>query len=1026
MVQKTERSNRQGLEFVMEFQVLGPVELRISGRALNAGHARQRAVLAVLLLDLGHVVPTERLIDRVWGETPPAAVRNALYGYIARLRAVITGADDGEATLSRRQGGYLLQADPEQVDLHRFRRIARQAMTAADDEAAEQLLRQALSLWHGPALTGVDSPWLNAMHDTLELERQAALLDLNDIRLRRGQHTAVAAELVSQSTAAPGDERLIGQLMLALYRCGRQADALRQYGQTRRYLADELGTDPAPQLQQLHQQILRADPVLAAPAPATRGNADAPVPRELPGDVAAFTGRATELAALDELLLGAPATTAAVISTVSGTAGVGKTALAVHWAHHAASHFPGGQLYVNLRGYDPDQPVSSAAGLAGLLRSLGVRGHDIPPDETERATRYRSLLAGKRMLIVLDNAATTEQVRPLLPGNPDCRVIVTSRDSLAGLVARHGARRIDLDLLPRTDAVGLLRELIGTRVDSEPDAAGTLAEQCARLPLALRVAAELAAARPATRIGELVWELGDEQRRLDLLDAGGEKRTAVRAIFSWSYDQLDHDAARAFRLAALHPGAHFDVYAVAALTASTHEQARRSLETLIRAHLLQNVGRDRYAVHDLLRAYARQLAAERDGEQNARAALTRLFDLYLSTAAAAMDTRYPAERHRRPRVAAGQAPAPVVARPDEAMAWLDSERLNMIAMTAHAAHHGWPAHVTQLSGTIRRYLDHGGHVSDAVFIHTLACLAARQTGDLAAEAEALMALGVVDWRQGNYERAADCHEQARALFGQAGNPVGQARALHNRGLVEQERSAYPLATDCQRQSLALFRDAGDSTGQAGALNSLGVIAEDLGQYQEAARYYREALARYRETGYKTAEATALTNLGNMVSRLGEYEQAAELHQQALALFRQAGHRWGAGTALRNLGVVDYQLGNHGQAAARQREALQVFREIGEPAGEAECRYELGLVLLAAGHPGDARRELTIALRLASQIGRKILQGHAHDGLGRTHHASGELDLSREHWNLALALFTELALPAADEVRAQLAALGDEP
>jgi len=445
----------------MEFRVLGPVEALAAAQPLDIGHARQRSVLAVLLLDLGHVVPAERLIDRVWGEDPPASVRNVLYGYVARLKAVI--ADPGDpgdpgVRLTRRAGGYLLEADPERLDSYRFHRLIAAAATADDDQAAA-LLRGALALWQGQALAGLDSPWLCGMREALEQQRIAAVLDSGDIALRQGRHGELITALTVETVAYPAEERLIGQLMLALYRSGRQAEALRRFEQVRQTLAGEYGADPGPALRALHQQILKADSSLTLPAPAARG---ALVPRELPADVSAFTGRVAELAELDRLVgdpgaqraVKAGRAVAVVISVISGTAGVGKTALAVHWAHEAARRFPDGQLYVNLRGYDPGQPVPAADALAGFLRSLGVPGQDIPPEENERAARYRSLLAGKQMLIVLDNAGSADQVRPLLPGSRTCAVVVTSRDGLIGLVARDGAARLDLDVLPLAEVAG--------------------------------------------------------------------------------------------------------------------------------------------------------------------------------------------------------------------------------------------------------------------------------------------------------------------------------------------------------------------------------------------------------------------------------------------------------------------------------------------------------------------------------------------------------------------------------------------
>jgi DNA-binding SARP family transcriptional activator len=1025
----------------MEFRVLGPVEIRVGERMLAAGHARQRAVLAALLFDLGRVVPAERLIDRVWGEDPPPTARATLQGYIARLRATLASDAGHGVTLSRRQGGYLLQADPDQLDLLRFRNLTAQAGTAADNDTAEWLLRQALALWHGPALAGAESPWLTTMRDTLELERHAARLDLNDISLRLGQHAALTPELISQAAANRGDERLIGQLMLALYRSGRQAEALRWFEKTRGHLADELGTDPALQLSELHQQILRADPALALTPPGAPGTPGAgatlaagsppatPMPRELPADVAAFTGRADELAELDQILLGgsggAEHPMAAVISAVSGTAGVGKTALAVHWAHHAAAQFPDGQLYVNLRGYDPDQPITAAEALATFLRSLGVPGQDIPQQETERASRYRSLLAGKRMLILLDNAATVDQVRPLLPGHPECRALVTSRDALAGLVARDGAHRLNLDLLPRDDAVALLHELIGARATAEAAAVARLAKQCARLPLALRVAAELATARPATPVADLVTELEDEQRRLDQLDTSGDARTAVRAVFSWSYRSLNDDAARAFRLAGLHPGLDFDAYALTALTGSTLDQTRRELDVLVRAHLMQPGKPSRYGMHDLLRAYARELSESSDSEDGPSAATTRLFDYYLHTTANAMDILYPAESARRPRVPQPGVPFPWLANGEEAIAWLEAERSNLVAFGAHAAGNRWPGHATQLSEIVFNYLSRAGHHAEAFAICTHARSAARRTGDRDAEGTAESALGIIDWRQARYGSAITCFEQALRLFRDAGDNNRQARVLNNLGLVHYMLGAYERAAGLHRQALALHRLTADPKGEAIALNNLGYAELRQGHYQQAAAHLRDALMLAREAGDPACESMALNNLGDVELNQGRYESAAARQRQSITIAQATSNRAGEAYALTSLGDAELRLGRCQQAASHHRQALALFADAGERSGQAAALNGLGEAALASGRAGHAAAHHADALSIAAQIGERYQQARAYNGLGCAAHAASDDRGAVENLRHALALYAVLSVPEVGEVRVRLAALDSD-
>jgi DNA-binding SARP family transcriptional activator/Tfp pilus assembly protein PilF len=1031
----------------MEFGVLGPVEIWADGLLVNAGHARQRAVLAVLAMDAGRVVPLDLLIDRVWGEDPPRSVRNLVYGYVARLKALIVSVQEPDVRLSRRPGGYLLQAAPDQVDLGRFRRLVAGAAAAADDERAAAGLREAVALWRGPALAGLDSPWLNAMRATLELERTAAVLDLTDIRLRRGEHAALAGELTGQAAAAPSDERLTGQLMLALYRCGRQAEALRWYEQTRRHLAGELGADPGPVLQALHQRILRADPGLAAPpaaiqaaAPGTgsapSGPRAAPPPRELPVDVSAFTGRTAELAELDQLLTGGPAEDSAtagldapagraptaVISAVSGTAGVGKTALAVHWAHLAADQFPDGQLHVNLRGYDPDRPVAAADALAGFLRALGVPGQDIPDDADERAARYRSLLAGKRMLVVLDNASEAEQVRPLLPGTPGCAVLVTSRDSLAGLVARDGATRLDLDLLPPDEAVSLLRELIGERADADSEACAALADQCCRLPLALRVAAELAAARPAVPLTGLVAELVDQQRRLDLLAAAGDPRSAVRAVFSWSYRNLSADAARTFRLVGLHPGPDFDPYATAALTAATLSRARKLLEVLARAHLIHPTGRDRYALHDLLRAYARDLAATDDDDRHT--AKTRLFDHYLQATASAMDTLYPAERHRRPPIKASATPAAAFTEPAAALGWLDDHRAVLIAVAAQCAEQGWPGHATRIGVILARHLEISGYLPEAFLMHGHARSAARKTGDRAAEATALANLGILDGMQSRYDQAALHFRQSLALSREIGHRSVQARALAGLGNIEASQGRYDQAASNHRQALVLFREIGERFGEARVLDNLGMIDRYQGRYHQSLTHHQQALALLRDIGDRQGETRAVFHVGAAYRRQGHFDQAVEYLGRSLALSQELGDTDGEALSLSEIGALEAAQARWKQATGHHERALDLWREIGNRSGEAIGLNGLGEVLLAAGQPDDARLRYDTAMAIASQIGDKYEQARAHNGLGRAHRAIGEQDQARSHWQQALSLFTELGAPEADQVRGHLATDGN--
>jgi tetratricopeptide (TPR) repeat protein len=524
----------------------------------------------------------------------------------------------------------------------------------------------------------------------------------------------------------------------------------------------------------------------------------------------------------------------------------------------------------------------------------GLWGDEPPSSAVNSVHVY---VAGLRRVLEPRRASRAPgQVRPLLPGTPSCFVLVTSRDSLTGLVARHGARRLGLDPLPPTDAVTLLRALIGGRVDADPAAAGTLAGQCARLPLALRVAAEFAVGRPDLTLAELTGALAAEHRRLDLLDAGGDPRTAVRAVLSWSYRHLPPAAAQAFRLAGLHPAAELSTSAAAALFGSSAGHAAGLLGQLCRAHLVHRAGPGRYAMHDLLRAYAASLTvpgdpddpAAPDGPGERGPALTRLLDYYLGAAAAAMDVLFPAERHRRPQVARPEPLAPALDSPAAARAWLDAEREALLAVTAHAAACGWPGHATQLSGTLSRYLETGGHYAEAAAVHTQARRAAQLAGDRAAEAHALNSLGIVSGRLGRYQQGAGYLREALAMFRELDDHTGAARALGNLGSGEWRQGRYTEAARYHHQSLALFRQAGDELGEARALTDLGTLACRRGRYPEAASYHRRALGLFRDIGERVGEAEALNGLGEVLLAMGQPSRARAQHAAALELATEIG------------------------------------------------------------------------------------------------------------------------------------------
>ncbi|HEV2371011.1 MAG TPA: BTAD domain-containing putative transcriptional regulator [Streptosporangiaceae bacterium] len=1024
---------------LLRVQLLGPVQAWRDGQELDLGHPRQRAVLAVLAMASGRVVSRDELIDAVW-DKPPARADTTLYSYVSRLRKALEPGTGGRARaelLATAGVGYVLQAAVTQVDATVFVAgldTGRRARAADDPAGAASALAGALELWHGTALAGMDGQWAEAQRVRLGEARMVAVEEWAAVRLELGHHADTATELAALVESHPLREELRRLLMLALYGSGRQAEALALFHDTRQVLARQLGIEPSPGLRRVHQQILTADPALglpprgvglgaeakaapprAAPPKAAEPKTAAPkvmAPRQLPADVSVFTGRQAELAHLDRLR-------GPVVSVVTGSAGVGKTALVVHWAHQAAKWFPDGQLYVNLRGYHPSSPVSATEALARFLHALGVADAEIPLGEAERAALWRSVMADRRLLVVLDNAANVAQVRPLLPGAGPAMVLVTSRDSLSGLIAVDGAHRLPLGLLTGPEAVTLLRSLIGQRVDADTPAAERLASQCARLPLALRVAAELAASRPDEPLHVLTSELAAQPGTAELLDPGGDPHSAVATVFSWSYQHLDPDAAQMFRLVGLHPATHFGAYAAAALTAGLASSAqsaastasaarvRRLLATLARAHLLAPGTRGRYSMHDLLRSYAAGLAAAHEGEQACRAALTGLFDYYLAACAAAMDALVPAERHRRPDPPPTPVPLPDVATPASARAWLDAELPTLTAVAGHAADQGWPTHAIRLAATIAGgYLDLG-HFTEGIVILGHALAAAQSVGDRAAQVRALVSLGHIHSEQAHPGQAIASLKAAVEIARDMDDRMLQGRALGTLASAYSLQGHYQQARDCYEQALVAFRELGEAVGEATNLANLGLLDIRQGRYADATGIYEQALALFRRIGHRLGECNALCNLGEAYYRRGDYELATTHQREALAASREIGWQMGEAYALNGLGDIFHRQGRYGQAMASQAEAAVLFAEVGDREGEACALNSTGETLLATGELEQARACHVQAESLATRSGDQRERARALTRLAEVCLALGQHEAAEGHRDQGLALYREI-------------------
>ncbi|MGW7695906.1 BTAD domain-containing putative transcriptional regulator [Streptomyces asiaticus] len=913
------------------FGVLGAITVWRDGTPVDVGHARQRLVLAALAVDAGQVVPTGPLVDRVWGVGVPRRGREALYAYVSRLRQALAGTG---AELVREQGGYRLAAETDAVDVLRFRETACRARAAGGGEEAAALWETALGLWRGEAFAGADTPWFNAQRSVLEAERFTGELDLMDVRLRLGQHGRALPELAARAEAHPLDERVAGQLMLALYRCGRQTEALEHHERVRRRLAEETGLDPSPPLVLLRQRILTADPALdLAPvtAPVTPRRRPRPVPQQLPAPPVTFVGRERELATLDDLCGTAEGEGTLDIAAISGVGGVGKTWLALRWAHRNLPRFPDGQLYVNLRGFAPAAgPVPAAAAVRGFLGALGVDPQETPADPEAQAGLYRSLIADRRMLIMLDNARDADQVRPLLPGAGGCVVLVTSRDRLTGLVAANGARPCAVDPLTDGEARLLLeRHLRRVRRTDDPKAFDAIAAACAGLPLALAVVAARVAVTPRFPLRTLAAELHDTQLGLDVF-SGGDTATDVRAVFSWSYHALGTDAARLFRLLGLHPGPDISLPAMAGLAGLPVSRVRPLLAELARVHLVGEVTPGRYALHDLLRAYAGELARTVDPEADRRAARRRVVEHYLHTADRAAGLLDPhRDRVPLPPAVPGACPQEMA---DQAAAldWFTAEHAVLLGVVDLATGADLDAGAWWLARNLETYFDYRGHWHDWAAVQRIALGAAQRLGDPAWQAGAHRGLGNCLTQMGRLDEGHRHFRHALDLYERLGDPVRQAHVHRGLGWVCGRLGDHRDALGHNERALTLYRQAGHRAGEALALNNVGWVHAVLGDYRQTLDYCARAVSVNQEIEDRHAEAGAWDSLGYAHHHLAEYPAAVTCYARALHLVRGFGDRYNETEILNHLGDTQLAAGDLDAARAARGQALEIALEIGHP------------------------------------------------------------------------------------------------
>jgi DNA-binding SARP family transcriptional activator/predicted negative regulator of RcsB-dependent stress response len=943
----------------LRFGVLGPVRAWRDGTPLATGSPQQRALLAALLLRGGRTATASELIDALWGEEPPSQALAAVRTYASRLRKVL-----GPEVLVSESGGYALRTAALDVTTAQDLAAEAEKLRAAGDRAgARERLARALDLWDGEVLASVPGPYAEAQRARLEEWRLGLLETRLDVDLEIGAHAEAVSELTALTAAHPLRERLRELLMLALYRSGRQAEALAVYADTRRLLADELGVDPAPELSRLQQRILRADAELARPVeePAPAATAVAR-PAQLPATVPDFTGRASFVRDLGDRLATAEGHVMAV-SALAGIGGVGKTTLAVHVAHAARPHFPDGQLYVDLQGAGARAAAPETV-LGSFLRALGTPDAAIPDSLEDRAALYRSTLDGRRVLVLLDNARDAAQIRPLLPGTAGCAALVTSRIRMVDLA---GAHLVDLDVMSPEEALQLFTRIVGEeRVSAEREAALDVVAACGFLPLAIRIAASRLAARRTWTVSVLAAKLADERRRLDELQAGD---LAVKATFELGYGQLEPAQARAFRLLGLADGPDISLAAAAAVLDLPPHDAEDLLEALVDTSLVESAAPGRYRYHDLVRLYARA-CADRDEQPptEKEAALSRLLDFYLSTAARVYAIERPGDRlvdHLEPTEYEGL----TFTDRHEAQDWLYAEANCLLACVRQSA--TGPTTLRRAVDLLWASLDlaeSGANSREYEAVATVLREAAGAAGDVRAQGRAANTLAYVHHYQGRFDQAAREAEEVAALAGSVEDRLPMCWALNVMGAVALYQGRHPDGDRHFSHAIDEFRNVGDRAGEASALCNLSRLRLAAGQREDAIRMAQQGAAMYDEMGHSLKGANGRYALGLALTENGQLAAATRQLREALAVFVESRQRLWEGMTLFRLAEVDIAARRYGAAAAGSEKALTVLRGIGGDWRRGNVLTVLGRALDALGQSGRARVCWQEALDIYEELG----------------------------------------------------------
>jgi DNA-binding SARP family transcriptional activator len=983
----------------VRLDLLGPSRLvDETGSDIDVPSARQRVLLAALVLSPNQIVSVDELVELVWDGRPPTGAVRTLRVYVARLRAVL-----GDANANRvvtREPGYLWRTDPGEVDVREFETLCgrgAESLRAGDWAEAADRLAQALRLWRGVPLVDVPSQMLrDRTLPRLERLRADALEGRIEADLHLGRHREVVAELRQLIEAEPVRESLYALLMLALYRSGRPSDALTVFHDARRVLADELGVDPSPELRDLHERILVTDPGLAvAPPPNDAGSRPF---LSMRGDLPDFVGRQDELRRLTALIEDSPTGTVAALA-VNGMAGVGKTAFCVHAAHHLAARFPDGQIFLELHGHTPGQPpVPVSDALGSLLAAAGVDPTRIPPSVDDRARLWRTRSAELALLLLLDDAASAEQVRPLLPGTSRSLVLISSRHDLAGL---DGVRPLTLDVLPTADGMLMVRRISGRDLD-EHALADIVTTRCGRLPLAIALVAARLRGHPAWTGEYLLDLLADSDDDLEPLRAGDR---SVRAAFQMSLDHLPSSRQHLFGLLGVVPGSAFDAHAIAALADTTVASARADLDACHEDHLLQETAPGRYRLHDLLRAYARSLAADLPPEVR-RDALRRLRDYYLyaaRTAATLLPPRRTASRAPRP---ATPVPTPSLLTRAAAQRWFETELSTLVACVEQAAVDE-PPWVADITDALHAFLCLAGDRQLAQHIYRTALDATVATGNRADEAIAHHDLCMMFWLAGDDVSAADHAQRSHELCRASGDLLGQANALTSLGLCRRFQGDAAAGAQILSHSLALHDRMDDRLGRGHTLTLLGSVQRVLGRYTESAHNLRRGLALFDQLDEDFGRATVRCEMGAVQHGVGDYRAAIDSFTTAFDLFTRLGSRVGRGFSLSELGQLYSVIGDHATAIAMLHEAYQLWTDSGDMLGRANTLAYLGIAHSALGKYGEAKDALRQANDQYTAMNSRHGQANVCASLGAVQRREGDFAAATETMTRSHALYVEV-------------------